>query len=201
MPTFPDVEMRLENLLELLESGGEGVQPDGDVALAVREVLLQAEEKRDGVAFVIRRAEAMLGFYQQEMDALKDRKAAAERALNRLKSYIVDTMQQVGAKRLDGQAWTLRLQQNPGRVEVGVPVGTLPAELVRVIPEQREPDKAAIGKKLKDGTDVPGCRLIPGSWWLVAAVNNALPARKKSSAGSDGAAARSRHAASSPAEK
>jgi len=179
MPTFPDIENRLENLLELLESGGEGTQPDGDVALAVREVLLQAEEKRDGVAFVIRRAEAGLGFLDAEVEALKARRAAGERALNRLKAYIVDTMQQVGTKRLDGQAWTLRLQQNPPSVDVGLAAASLPEDCQRVIPARVEPDKAVIGRKLKEGADVPGCRLVPGSFRLVAAVNNALPARRQ----------------------
>lgn len=178
MTTFPDIENRLENLLELLESGGEGVQPDGDVALAVREVLLQAEEKRDSVAFVIRRAEAGLAFLEAEESALKARRLAGERALERLKAYIVDTMQQVGSKRLDGQAWSLRLQQNPPSVDVGVPAGSLPEDCQRVIPARVEPDKAAIGRKLREGTDVPGCRLVPGSLRLVAAINSALPARK-----------------------
>lgn len=178
MPTLTEIEMRLESLLALLESG-EGIQPDGDVALAVREMVLQAQEKRDAVAFVIRRAEAMIGFYDAEIETLRMRRVAAVRSLDRLKAYIVDTMHGIGATKLPGQAWTLRLQQNPPHVEVGVGAGQLPVDCVRVVPETREPNKEVIGRKLKAGEQVIGCRIVPGAYRLVAAPNNALPAKRE----------------------
>jgi hypothetical protein len=58
-----------------------------------------------------------------------------------------------------GDLFTLAVQNNPPSVSITVGVDALPAQYVRTIPEQREPDKTAIRDALKRGEIIDGATL------------------------------------------
>jgi len=66
----------------------------------------------------------------------------------------------------DGTLFTIALHKNPPSLLVNVLPDSLPPEYVRVIPEQREPDKKALMEAVKAGADIPGVELAPTTYHI-----------------------------------
>lgn len=173
--TLYDSEKSLIAAHERLSEALEAEVPDNAetaaaTAAALAEVeraILSAGEKRDACGMVLRRIENAAAFHAAEAKRMKVIAERDERAAERFRAYILQIMQAHNLEKIEGQSSKFSIQQNPASVEVGLGVSGLPERFVRVIPEQREPDKRVIGQALKAGEEVPGCRLKPGGFRLV----------------------------------
>jgi hypothetical protein len=76
-----------------------------------------------------------------------------------LKQYGLLALQRMERPKVAGDLFTLAVQNNPPSVALTVGVDALPAQYVRTIPEQREPDKTAIRDALKRGETIDGATL------------------------------------------
>jgi hypothetical protein len=113
-------------------------------------------EKADAFGGYVRDLEAREEILDAEIKRLSDRKKRVATRITWMKSYGCTVLQRMGRPRIEGTRFTLALQNNPPRVDVTVLPDALPPEYVRVIPEQREPDKKALLQALKGGADIPG---------------------------------------------
>lgn len=143
-----------------------GVDPPAAALATINEYALAAADKRDACGAVLRRLDAEMDYGRAEIQRLTRLVAARENAAARLRGMILAIMQQHQVTKIKGNTTTFTVVQSPPHVEVDENAD-LPPELRRVIPERWEPDKVKIREELKAGNEVPGARLVPGSFRLV----------------------------------
>jgi hypothetical protein len=86
--------------------------------------LTAAVEKRDHVGHFLAHLEQQIDFARFEIDRLRQRKAICERALERLESYVIGTIEGLGSdgkgryQKLEGKTTTFSLRACPPSVEV-----------------------------------------------------------------------------------
>jgi hypothetical protein len=90
-------------------------------------------EKRDRVGQFLAHLEQQIDFARSEIDRLRQRKAAFERALARVEEYVIDTIENLGTdskgkyRRLEGKTTTFSLRGCPPSVEIS-DESSIPAE-------------------------------------------------------------------------
>ena len=95
--------------------------------------LTAAVDKRDRVGQFLAHLEQQIDFARFEIDRLRQRKAAFERALARLENYVIETIEHLGTdgkgkyRRLEGKTTTFSLRACPPSVEIA-DEAAIPAE-------------------------------------------------------------------------
>ena len=115
----------IEDHLAALIETAELVSPEQEQEFRAefRAALTAAVEKRDRVGQFLGHLEQQIGFAKFEIDRLKHRKASCERALERLESYVVETIENLGTDskgkypRLEGKTTTFSVRACPPSVE------------------------------------------------------------------------------------
>lgn len=171
-----------DDLMAMLESM-DTVTPDQEQEFLADfgRALQTAKDKRDSVARYMAHCESQIELAKAEIERLRERKLAFECSLDRIKSYVVYTMESLGTKKLEGSCVTLSLRKCPAAVEVldegKVPVEfktatfSLPGPLVDKVLDALaidDPvrlawnlDKRAIKAALDAGDAVPGAGFAP----------------------------------------
>jgi hypothetical protein len=111
-----NVESDLLALLECLET----VTPEQEqeYILDLAKALGQAKEKRDAVAQYMSHCENQIEFAKAEIKRLQERKAEFEANLEKLKRYVVQIMDAIGTRKLEGNSVTFSLRKCPPSVEI-----------------------------------------------------------------------------------
>ena len=114
--TLYDIESDLQALLECVDT----VTPEqeADFAHDLGHALMAAKDKRDDVARYMSHCESQIELAKAEIERLRARKADFENSLERLKAYVVRSMDGLGVKKLEGNCVTLSLRKCPPAVEV-----------------------------------------------------------------------------------
>lgn len=149
MPRLIDVEMELVDLFDRTmdaEAAGEPV-PEA-LAVAVKDAVMAAAEKRDGVASFLAFVESREGELKAREDALRKQRKAIESARERFTEYVLMVMRSAGLRVACGVTSKL-VVRDVESVEVVNP-DALPDELCRV-KTVREPDKVSIKLALQKG--------------------------------------------------
>lgn len=115
------------------------------------------EQKADNIACLIKDKEATIKARKSEMESLKERNEREQKQVDYLKRYLLQSLRLRNVKKLETVRNVIRMR-NTVSVQV---------ENDAVIPEQyirtkvtSEPNKAEIGKALKEGIMIPGCALL-----------------------------------------
>ena len=123
--------------------------------------LSAAVDKRDQVGHFLAHLEQQIGFARFEIDRLRQRKTTCERAFERLETYVVETIENLGTDskgkycRLEGRTTTFSLRACPPSVEA-TDESSIPAEyksLTLKLP-------AVMWEQLLDGLDIEQRALI-----------------------------------------
>ena len=165
LPTLYDLETLLvAAFAQIQEAHAANQEPPQEVMDLIVSYVDAAVSKRDRCAHFLRHLEMTGEAITGEIDRLTRRKRSIEAAKERFESYILSVMDNIGVKRLEGQAFTFTAKQNPPSVEI-MNTAELPEQFLR--PQKpappREGDKAAIKKAIQAGDKVPGARLITGA--------------------------------------
>jgi hypothetical protein len=115
--------------------------------------------KADAFGGYLRGLEAQDEALAAEITRLTARRRAVIARTAKLKQYGLLALQRMERPKVAGDLFTLAVQNNPPSVALTVGVDALPAQYVRTIPEQREPDKTAIRDALKRGETIDGATL------------------------------------------
>jgi hypothetical protein len=123
-----------DHLVALIETA-ELVSPEQEQEFRAEfaAALMAAVEKRDRVGQFLAHLEQQIDFARFEIDRLKQRKAACERAHERLENYVIDTIENLGTdskgkyRRLEGKTTTFGLRACPPSVELS-DESAIPAE-------------------------------------------------------------------------
>lgn len=154
------IEAELAQLVSLREEMSEAGEDTAAVDQQIAEYIAREIRKTDGIRSYLRHCDHMANGAKEEADRLTELANLWTARRDRLKAIVLRVMQDNGLTRLEGKTGTLLVRANPPRVEVQEDLDLLPMEYVRVVPEQRVPDKKAIAAALKAGEPVPGARLV-----------------------------------------
>jgi hypothetical protein len=149
-----DEAVALDDLLAM----DDGEWTDEADALAT-ELAGKLATKADAFGGYVRTLEAQDEAIAAEIARLTARRRAIVNRTAKLKQYGLLALQRMERPKVAGDLFTLAVQLNPPSVTLTVGVDALPAQYVRTIPEQREPDKAAIRDALKRGETIDGAML------------------------------------------
>src|SRR4051794_36420128 len=116
------IEVYLAALIETAEL----VPPDQEQEFRaeLQSALMTAVEKRDRVGQFMAHLEQQIEFANHEIDRLKQRKLTFERALARLETYVIETIERLGKddkgkhRPLEGRTTTFSLRLCPPSVDV-----------------------------------------------------------------------------------
>jgi hypothetical protein len=125
----------IEDHLAALIETAELVSPEQELEFRAefQAALTAAVDQRDRVGQFLAHLEQQIDFARFEIDRLRQRKAAFERALARLENYVIETIEHLGTdgkgkyRRLEGQTTTFSLRACPPSVEVA-DEAAIPAE-------------------------------------------------------------------------
>ncbi|HEV3331002.1 MAG TPA: siphovirus Gp157 family protein [Bryobacteraceae bacterium] len=125
----------IEDHLAALIETAELVSPEQEQAFRAefQTALTAAVEKRDRVGQFLAHLEHQIDFAKFEIDRLRQRKATCERAVARLESYVIETIENLGTdgkgkyRMLEGKTTTFTLRACPPSVEVTTE-SVIPAE-------------------------------------------------------------------------
>jgi len=122
----------------------------------------ELEVKATNTAMMIRNLEASAAAIKEAEAAMAARRKALENRAARVKDYLLANMLVAGIQKVECPYFKLAVRENPAAVEIYEP-GLIPAQYMRQPePPPPAPDKTAIKDALKDGQDVPGCKLTRG---------------------------------------
>jgi hypothetical protein len=163
-------------LLALEEArAAEVILPDGEIVLgataqAEADLLHAAfdaigdafDQKAESIAMLMRELDAEAEAVKAEEARLSRRRKALESHAARLKDYLRACFVSAGRDKLKTGLFSFSIGKPRASVQV-VDLEAIPEDLLRVVPETREPDKIAIKKALDSGREVPGVCLVEGS--------------------------------------
>jgi Siphovirus Gp157 len=163
----------------------------------IAEYVMREIAKVDGIAAYLRECETRASVLRLESERIADQADAWMERHDRIEAITLRVMQQTGATLLEGRTSTFKVRKNPPSVEVAQPdlvpldyrritvtmTAGLWSRLISVLVSERgapvladllackktndEPVKTEIGKELKQGVGVPGCRLVDDKVRLV----------------------------------
>lgn len=122
----------------------------------------ELQVKAQSVACFIRNLEATANQIKEAEVQMAARRKAMENRATRVKDYLLASMMVAGVDKIECPLFRLSVKNNPPAVEVYQPE-LIPAQFMKTPePPPPAPDKTAIRDALKDGKEVPGCRLTRG---------------------------------------
>ena len=137
---------------------------DEDMAVAIRDTMqgIEAEfnEKAVAVSHVILNFNADIAALDAEIDRLQERKRLIRNRETSIKDYLRENMEAADITKISCPLFSITLAKGRETVVVDSP-DLIPDDLMRVKTEV-SPDKAAIAKLLKAGSEVPGTHLERG---------------------------------------
>lgn len=120
------------------------------------------EIKATNIAAVCRNLEASAAAIKEAEQQMKARRTAIENRAARLRRYLLDGMRVAGISKIESPFFAISIRRNPPAVDVYEP-GLVPADYMRdPPPPPPEIDKKLVLQALRDGYEVPGCRLAQG---------------------------------------
>lgn len=157
MPTFIEIQEEIANMLDIPDD-----QLDDEhkrlMDAYLNELAEQEAGKIDGFAQFIRVQSAHAEACKNEGRRLLERAKSAERRLQSLKNHYTGEMLKRGLKKISGSVYSISLRKSQ-TVEATDDLSILPEPYLRK-KEIIEPDKETIREALKDGLEVPGCKLV-----------------------------------------
>lgn len=155
MATFADILEEIQNVLDIPEEELTSEQKE-TITTYLKELSAQGAEKVDKFCSFLKMTQARIDACRAEAQRLQKKARAMEGRISWLEDSYLATMQEHGVKKIEGEVYTVSVRKAYA-VDIE-DINTVPKELVRRI-EEVKPDKVAIGKLLKSGMDVPGCKL------------------------------------------
>ena len=118
------------------------------------------EDKAKNVAAFTRNLESSAAAKREAGKAMLAKADRLEKRAESIRQYLLMNMQFAGITRIECPWFTIAVRKNPPSVVID-DESVLPAEfIVTPPPPAPRPDKAAIGRAIKSGTDVPGAHLV-----------------------------------------
>ncbi len=114
------------------------------------------DSKADGIASLVKRLTAEAGAIKSEEDNLYKRRKAKENAAERLKSYLLGQMTQIGKKKLETASNVISVSLSPPSVRIEDEKALYAIRPDLFVAAEPKADKNTIKTLLKGGEEIPG---------------------------------------------
>jgi hypothetical protein len=121
------------------------------------------EAKAMNTAFVARNMEATAEQIKVEIERMAERAKALENRAKRIRKYLMDGLTLAGRDKIETPFFKIKIALNPPSVAIDDESMIPAAYKTEPLPPAPAPDRKLIAAALKDGFDVPGCRLVRGT--------------------------------------
>lgn len=161
--TLWDLEGELVEAYRDLEELRESDANSDDIARALNiynTYMLESRNKRDAVGNILQYVEDLECNTDKEIERLQAKKAKLAKGYERMCNYILSTMEANQLTEIQGKRWTFKARKNPPSVEVVDELSVGAEYLYQPAPPPPKVDKNRVAEDLKQGKEVPGCRLI-----------------------------------------
>lgn len=122
----------------------------------------ELEIKAQNVIGFMRHLESTAAAIKDAERKMADRRKAVENRAKRLKEYVLETMQHHGIQKIESPYFVISIGKNPPSVDIYDEQQVPNDYLTDPPPPAPQPDKKLIAQAIKDGYEVPGCRLVQG---------------------------------------
>lgn len=126
-------------------------------------------KKVEDYIYVIRNRTAFADAMQAEIDRMTERRNAELKRIERIEAWLLQNMIACDFRKVECPAFTINVQNNPPKVEV-MDEKQIPPDYWRT-PEPKPPvatpDKKLILQAIKDGKEVPGCKMVQSARLVV----------------------------------
>lgn len=120
----------------------------------------ELEAKACNIAMMARNLEATAVAIKEAEASLSKRRKAIEAKADWLRGYILAAMDATGVQKISSPYFVISARDNPASVDV-FDASMVPSQFMRE-PKPPEPDKTKIAEAIKQGQDVPGCKMARG---------------------------------------
>ena len=138
---------------------------DGEITEKQDEIMetlsRELSNKVDGVVHFIREQHYFLDKVESEIKRLREIKAKTENGLERFNGYVVGCMDQKEVTLIEGEFEKIAIRK-PSQILEVIDQDEVPTEFIKV-KKTISVDKAEIKKRVKNGEDIPGVKLVDGS--------------------------------------
>ncbi len=147
----------IDTLDIFLESEGSDLDQENyaEVMMFLRDEL---KNKSSSLLKYIQDLKAQSKMAKEEADRLKKVSEVKANKIERLKSYLINTLQVLEVKKIETDLGSYGIRKNPLKVDV-YDETALPEEFIRVI-EERKPDKEKIKEYIKAKGELKGVRMV-----------------------------------------
>ena len=156
----------VEQHRQLLNLIKEGEIPEEAIADTLEGIEGEITAKAESIICALKEMQAEEAALKAEAAALEARAAVKKKAAERMKQYLLTSMQAVGVDKIETPKCYVKVAATPAKVviEDAEALYSLRPDLFTT--KAPEPSKTAIGALLKAGEEVIGCRLETG--WRLA---------------------------------
>lgn len=161
MTTLYELTAEYQKLLDIaLESD----EIDDETFEHIQKIDGAIEKKIENIACVIKELENNTGIVNNEIDRLSERATRYYKNLKTLKAYVVNTMEQVGKKKIETPTMTLGVRKSESTeidnefIEEAKEKNLY--KLMRIVPERVEADKTAIKEYIKQGNKLEHAKIV-----------------------------------------
>lgn len=152
----------MQSLYQLTTDFSNLMECDDDISNALADIVAgQIEHKAENVCKFLTVLETTAEQFRAEEKRISAARKALENKAERVKEYIKESMLNADIEKLSAGTFKLSVSLSPGSVSID-DIASIPARFLTVIPEQYQPDKAAIKTAIKAGEDVPGAHIEAG---------------------------------------
>lgn len=132
---------------------------DSDFTDALADLSDSIENKVESIAKLVKTLESKENAYKSEKDRFAEKQKVVANKIKRLKEYVQESMDQVGAKKIEGELFTVAIQKSPVSLKIEderyIPEGYW-------VPQEPKLNKKELLEDLKQGTEVMGVELTQG---------------------------------------
>lgn len=132
---------------------------DSDFTDALADLSDDIEFKVESIAKLVKTLESKESAYKAEKDRFAEKEKVVANKIKRLKEYVQESMDQVGAKKIEGELFTVAIQKSPVSLKIEderyIPEGYW-------VPQEPKLNKKELLEDLKQGTEVVGVELTQG---------------------------------------
>ncbi len=136
--------------------------PDADeesFSAAIAEAAGAFDSKVVALASIARNLEAQASAIDAAAKAMKERAKRANARSARIREFILSALHARNVSKVSHELFVISARKSPPSVEIAADAA-VPDDLMRVIPEERAPDKVAIKEAIQSGRELVGIRLV-----------------------------------------
>jgi hypothetical protein len=153
-----EIDSRIKAIIDnLYEAADENGEVDAEIDFSeLKQLQEDRKTKLENIALYIKNTEAEAKAIKEEEEKLKTRRERLENRADRLRDLMITSMQEAKEPELETARCKARIKDN--EVTEIINEDLIPEEFIKV-KIKRDPDKTAIKKAIKAGTEVAGATL------------------------------------------